>query len=83
MQNIGQDSVRRLLFPWPPMRDQKAVVAAVARVSTDIDELQARTSAQVERLREYRQALITAAVTGQLDIAAGEPAASVRSFAEP
>ena len=28
----------------------------------------ARLSAQIDKLREYRQALITAAVTGKLDV---------------
>lgn len=68
MQNIGQDSVRRLLFGWAPLEEQRRLVLHVAARTAQIDALKSRLEAHCEKLREYRQALITAAVTGKIDV---------------
>lgn len=68
MQNIGQDSVRRLVFAWPDLTAQKDIVDHVASGSAHIDQLKMNLGRQIETLREYRQALISAAVTGKLDV---------------
>jgi hypothetical protein len=44
-----------------------------------MDGLVHNVEAQVEKLREYRQALITAAVTGKLDISVAPSAPRVAS----
>jgi type I restriction enzyme S subunit len=68
MQNVGQDSIRRLLFAWAPPDEQMEIVAAVERVTQRIDRLRDRIGSHVERLREYRHAVVVAAVTGKLSI---------------
>lgn len=68
MQNIGQDSIRGLLFAWPPLDEQHWIVEHVQKELQRLDALSQRVQAMIEKLREYRQALITAAVTGQLDV---------------
>ena len=52
-------------------RDQKAIADFLDRETGRIDDLKAKTLASIDRLREYRAALITAAVTGQIDVTAG------------
>lgn len=47
---------------------QKDFVVKVARNRHKIEELKPRVKAQLELLGERRQALITAAVTGQFDV---------------
>lgn len=62
------DDFNAIMALVPPTLEQARLVAAVQ----DIEQSAARTeralAAQLRRLREYRQALITAAVAGQLDI---------------
>lgn len=52
----------------PPRAEQNAIVARIAAISSGSKRIAARIDCQVERLREYRQALITAAVTGKIDL---------------
>ena len=52
----------------PPLDEQIATVARLERATFRIDTLIARTERSIELLREHRTALITAAVTGKLDV---------------
>lgn len=67
------DSIRRPMLTDFPIAfgseaDQRAIVGFLDRALGHMDQVVARVEAQIERLREYRQALVTAAVTGQLDV---------------
>jgi type I restriction enzyme S subunit len=72
LRNIGQDFVRGIVFAWPPFEEQQRIVEHVQSELRGLDALSQRVQAMIEKLREYRQALITAAVTGQLDVTATE-----------
>lgn len=52
----------------PPIEEQREIVANLDRATTRIDTLIAKTERSIELLREHRTALITAAVTGKLDL---------------
>ena len=68
MQNIGQQSVRNLWIPFPPLPEQHAIASFLDVETAKLDALVAKVEAAVERLQEYRAALITAAVTGKIDV---------------
>lgn len=68
LASINQSNVRELPVPMPPEEERNQVLAEVQRVSKNTDELVAHAKAHIARLREYRSSLISAAVTGQLDI---------------
>jgi len=55
-------------FPFPPRDEQDAIVAELDAVSLGIRTLHQLLTRQVDLLNERRQALITAAVTGQIDV---------------
>ena len=57
----------------PSKVEQRAIVAYLDRETRKIDSLVAKIETAIERLQEYRTALITAAVTGKIDV--GEAAA--------
>lgn len=59
-----------MLLPLPPRDEQVAILRAVEVLTGGDAGVSARLVKSVEALREYRQALITAAVTGQLDVGA-------------
>lgn len=75
-QRINLSGARRLLVVLPPLDEQERIVAHVRTELRRLDGLAQRAKAMVGSLREYRQALITAAVTGQLD--AGSAATAAR-----
>lgn len=52
----------------PPIDEQQAIVGYINAKTTKIDGLIADLSAQIERLKEYKQRLIADAVTGQIDV---------------
>jgi len=68
MQNIGQDSVRNLWLPIPPIDEQHAIVAHIAAETAKLEALRAATERTIALLKERRAALIAAAVTGKLDV---------------
>jgi type I restriction enzyme S subunit len=68
-QTIYMPDVARFVTPVPPLDEQDAIVKHVRAALTRMDAISARITRQLELLHEYRQAIITAAVTGQLDVA--------------
>ncbi|MDN5763096.1 MAG: hypothetical protein L0H41_12365 [Microlunatus sp.] len=65
---LRSEDVLNLLVPTASLEDQIAVVDRLRREGDYADALHARLDHQIALLQERRQALITAAVTGQLDI---------------
>jgi len=52
----------------PPLKEQQAIIAHLAVIERKMDRLEALTSDQVSVLQERRTALISAAVTGKIDV---------------
>ncbi|WP_029461227.1 restriction endonuclease subunit S [Solidesulfovibrio alcoholivorans] len=65
---LSLDDVKSLWVPVPPLPEQRAIAAYLDRETAAIDVLVAKVETAIDRLQEYRAALITAAVTGQIDI---------------
>jgi len=65
---INQDETKNLIFTLPPLPEQKAIAAFLDRETAKIDALSAKVSTVIERLKEYRTALISSAVTGKIDV---------------
>lgn len=55
-------------FPHPPRHEQEIIAAYLDRETSRIDQLTAKVETAIARLTEYRQALITSAVTGKIDV---------------
>jgi type I restriction enzyme S subunit len=68
LKTIGMPDVKTLVTPLPPLSEQAAIVKRVSDVSKGLDDLLADTSEAVNLLQERRSALISAAVTGQIDV---------------
>ena len=68
MPKINRDSLAQLLMATPPIHEQDRICEYLASATTRLDSLQDRTEASIELLQERRAALITAAVTGQIDV---------------
>lgn len=57
----------------PPLREQVEILGYLTEVLQRNELMSRILEKQIDRLKEYRQALITAAVTGQLDIPEANP----------
>ena len=66
--NLNATKVRSLQLIIPPLHEQHAIVAYLDRETARLDDLAAKVEAVIGALGEYRTALITATVTGQVDV---------------
>lgn len=67
-QDMNFSHFRKVRLPKLPLKEQKAIADYIDIETARIDSLVSLTERSIERLREYRAALITAAVTGQIDV---------------
>lgn len=68
MQNIGQSTLKNLVLPVPPLDEQRLIFEFVQTEASKLDDLMSKANAAITRLTEYRSALITAAITGKIDV---------------
>jgi type I restriction enzyme S subunit len=68
LRTIGMPDLRAFAIPLPPVEEQLAICEYAAAQTAKADALIAKTERFIELSRERRAALITAAVTGQIDV---------------
>ena len=66
--NISQDIISHFKIPVPPINEQCNLIAYLDSETSKIDTRITKRRKQIELLQEYKQALITAAVTGKIDV---------------
>jgi len=70
MVKISQEHIKGWRVPVPPVEEQMAIVEFLDQETAALDEMERATLLTVRLLRERREAVIAAAVTGQLDVEA-------------
>jgi len=68
LSGLNTSTIANLDFIVPPLPEQLAIASNLDRETAKLDALVAKVEEAVERLQEYRTALITAAVTGKIDV---------------
>lgn len=68
IENIGAQKYSMLTLPLPPVEEQNRIVAYLNEAVGVLDQLNLRAASAIELLKERRQALINAAVTGKIDV---------------
>jgi restriction endonuclease S subunit len=68
MVKVSKSHVRAWLIPTPPAPEQLAIADFLDRETTRLDALKAKVKKVIDLLREHRTALISAAVTGKIDV---------------
>jgi restriction endonuclease S subunit len=68
IQNVSAEKYANLMIPVPPFEEQRRIVAFLDRETARIDALIEKINNSIDLLREYRTALISAAVTGKIDV---------------
>ena len=66
--NISVPILQNLPIPEPPFEEQNKIVSFLDNETEKLDKLINKISVQLEKLKEYRTALISAAVTGKIDV---------------
>ena len=66
--SINDGQLREIPIALPPLLEQQAIAAFLYRETSKIDALSAKVTTVIERLKEYRTALISSAVTGKIDV---------------
>jgi type I restriction enzyme S subunit len=72
-QNIGMGVIENLFCPVPSLEEQKAIAHYLTSFTKQFNTLIAEANSAIELLRERRSALISAAVTGQIDVRNYQP----------
>ncbi len=67
IQNIGADRYATLLVPRPPLKEQREIVEHIEQKLSKVEHLRLKCIELISVYGERRSALITAAVTGQID----------------
>ena len=67
-QRVPESFVSEFLITAPPVNEQSTIVAFLDEKTTQIDQLIEKTQQSINLLKEKRAALITAAVTGKIDV---------------
>ncbi len=67
-QNIGMRVLESLRITYPPICEQRSIVAYLDRKTSQIDSLISDINEQIEKLKEYRQSVISEVVTGKVAV---------------
>jgi len=67
-RKLGTETLTRFPFLLPPLPEQAAIAIYLDRETARLDALIRKVEEAIERLQEYRTALISAAVTGKIDV---------------
>ena len=73
-QNIGMGVIENLAVPVPPLAEQLRIAALLRSVTSRINALTEKAEEAMSLLQERRAALISAAVTGKIDVRGLAPA---------
>jgi type I restriction enzyme S subunit len=65
---ISVEMIGRLKIPYPPVNEQEKIAEFISDEISKIQKMVDLTKNTIKRLTEYRTALITAAVTGKIDV---------------
>ena len=69
IQHFGPTHLARMTIALPPdVVEQEAIAAFLDKATSEFDSMASAVEAAIDRLVEYRQAVITSAVTGKIDV---------------
>lgn len=67
------EELGKIPMPFPPEKEQDEIVVEIEKLETKYDEIINKATSQIELLQERRTALISAAVTGKIDVRDWQP----------
>ena len=73
IQHFGPSHLARMRVVAPPLHEQVAIAALLDRETARLDALVSMVRVAMDRLKEFRTSLISAAVTGKIDVREAVP----------
>ncbi|EGQ9132855.1 restriction endonuclease subunit S [Vibrio parahaemolyticus] len=67
------EELGRIMMPMPPKNEQDAIVDEIESMDSKFSQVEEKCKLQIELLKERKTALISAAVTGKIDVRDWEP----------
>ena len=83
MPKINRDSLGQFKILVPPLGEQYEIVEFLQTELEEIEKSIGVSIRSISSLQEYRSALITAAVTGKIDVRNWQPDAETEEAAQP
>jgi type I restriction enzyme S subunit len=73
--HVNVETIANYILTEPPLQEQNSIASFIGRETGKLDALSEKMLVAIAKLRERRTALISAAVTGQIDVRNWKPAA--------
>jgi type I restriction enzyme S subunit len=73
---LPAEAFKQYRFAFPPLKEQLLIAAFLDEIKRKFELVEQKASSQIELLKERRTALISAAVTGKIDVRNWQPAQS-------
>jgi type I restriction enzyme S subunit len=66
--NVGISDLKKVKMALPTLNEQSKIIEFLDKQVSKIDTLIEKSNSAIELMQEYRTALISAAVTGKIDV---------------
>lgn len=71
--HINVETIKNFYMAWPPLNERQYIAAHISSRLKKFDKLAEKAEAKITLLQERRTALISAAVTGKIDVRSWKP----------
>jgi len=68
MSGLNSSIIKEIILVIPSVVEQKEIIDFLEQKTAEIDDLVTKIKIQIQKLKEYRQSLISEAVTGKIDV---------------
>lgn len=70
---VYKDDLKEINFIYPPIEEQITIIESLKSKTSEIDLIVKKIKTQIKKLKSYRQSIISAAVTGKIDVRDWQP----------
>jgi type I restriction enzyme, S subunit len=71
--NLNTDIIKSTKIPLPPINEQIEIVNFIENEFLEFDKIISLSALQIDKMKEYRQSIISEAVTGKIDVRDWQP----------
>lgn len=72
-EGLTFEAIKEFVIPLPTLQEQKEILSTIQLMLNNYKDLETLNSIQIEKLKEYRQSIISEAVTGKIDVRDWQP----------
>ena len=67
-EGLNFQNIKAFLFPYPESSEQIQIIIYINQVSKEIDQAISQAENEIALIKEYKESLISEAVTGKIDV---------------